>query len=113
MKNQKNKTAIKTKTTKTQNEIPKDKKHITKRPTPLFREIFHTHFTFFLIKKLLGIIHLRYCVTEIMLSVKYHLLLKAVVFVALFRVISFSILLIFQISAIRLFIFMHLFSLDL
>ena len=50
VKNQKNKTITKAKTTKTPKEIPKDKKHITKRPTPLFRKIFHTHFTFFLIK---------------------------------------------------------------
>ena len=51
VKNQKNKTIIKAKNNKPPpKKIPKNKKHIIERPTPLFRKIFHTHFTFFLIK---------------------------------------------------------------
>ena len=46
----KNKTIIKAKNNKTLPRKPKYKKHITDRPTPLFRKIFHTHFTFFGIK---------------------------------------------------------------
>ena len=115
MKNQKNKTTTKTKlritkTTKTPKEIHIDKKNIKKRLTPFFRKIFHMYSTCFLIKNSWA---QSIYVIEIMLSVKCHFFLKAVVFIELFRAISFSILLTFRISAIRLFIFMNFFSLDL
>ena len=48
-----------------------------------------------------------------MLSVKCNFFLKAIVFFELLKAISFSILLTFRISGMRLFLFMKFFSLDL
>ena len=110
MENQKNKTTAKTKqtiakSTKTPKEIHKDKKkkrkNIKKRPTPFFQNIFHMYSTCFLIKNSWA---QSIYVIEIMVSVKYHFFLKAVLFIELFKAISFSILLNFRILAIRLFI---------
>ena len=110
VKNQKNKTTAKTKqtiakSTKTPKEIHKDKKkkrkNIKKRPTPFFQNIFHMYSTCFLIKNSWA---QSIYVIEIMVSVKYHFFLKAVLFIELFKAISFSILLNFRILAIRLFI---------
>ena len=52
-------------------------------------------------------------VIETMLSVTCHFAVKAFVFFELFKAISLSILLVFRIPAMRLFIFIYLFSLDL
>ena len=50
---------------------------------------------------------------EIMLSVKRHFFLKAIIFTKLFKEISFPVLLTLRTSAMKLFIFMNFFSLDL
>ena len=59
---------------------------------------------------LLSNIHLRY---GMMLFIMSNFLAKAIVFIELVKVISFSILFTFRISAMRLFKFMNLFFLDL
>ena len=116
MKNQKNKITTKTKqtiikATKPPKEIHKDnKRNIKKRPTPFFRKIFHMYSPCLPIKNFWA--QSTY-VIKIMLSFKCHFFIKAGAFIELFRAISFSILLTFRISAIRLFIFMNFFSLDL
>ena len=120
MTNQKNKTTTKTKQTTTTTKNPKRnsqrqkqqqkkkeaKQNITKQKKEthsIFPNDFSHAVYLFPHLKLLSTIHLRYC----------HFFLKAVVFIELFKAISFSILLTFRISAIRLFIFMNFFSLDL
>ena len=110
MKNQKNKTTAKTKGTiaKTKQktkEIHKDKKKKKKRDQLHFSERFFTCILPVSLSNTLG--H-----NPFTLSVKCHFFPKAVAFIELFRAISFCILLTFRISAIRLFIFMNLFSLD-
>ena len=52
-------------------------------------------------------------VIEFMLSVRCYFFVKAIVFFELFKRISFSILLTFRISAMKLFRFMNFFSLDI
>ena len=110
MKTQKNKTTTKTKTNKKKRNTHKTKQKIKKRLTPFFRMIFHMHFTCFFIK--ISQAQSIYII-ETMLSVKCHLFIKANVFFVLFKAISFSILLTFWISAMRLIKFMNFFSLDL
>ena len=60
MKNQKNKTIIKAKTTKTPKEIPKEKKTHYKETNSTFPKDFSHAFYLFPYQKLLGIINLRY-----------------------------------------------------
>ena len=104
MKTQKNKTTTKAKqtitaTTKTPKEThkgkTKQKQNIKKRPTSFFRMTFHMYFTCFFIK--ISWAQSMY-VIEIMLSVKCRFFLKGIVFIDLFKAISFSILLTFLFS---------------
>ena len=59
---------------------------------------------------LLSIIHLSY---GLMLFIMSHFFVKAIVFIELVKAISFSIVFTFRISAMRLFKFINVFSLDL
>ena len=88
----------------------KKEKKLPSKPATFFRMIFHMWFNYFFIKiSWAQSIH----VIEIMLSVRCHFFLKAIVFFELFKAISFSIFLTFRILAMKLIIFMNFFSLDL
>ena len=116
MKTQKNKTTTKRKQTRTATTKTQTETHISKTKqkqnikTPFFRMIFHMQSTCFFIKNSSA---QSIYVIEIMLYVKCNYFLKAIAFIELFKAIPFSILLIFRISAMRLFIFIIFFSLDL
>ena len=76
------------------------------QPNPFFRKIFHMQSTCFYLKILLS-------KHKIMIFIMCHFLVKAIAFFELGKAISFSILFIFRISAMRLSIFKSYFSLDL
>ena len=93
---------------------PKREKKIEKKVTPSTHSIFpndSSHVVFFFFVKISWAQSIY--VIETMLSVTCHFAVKAFVFFELFKAISLSILLVFRIPAMRLFIFIYLFSLDL
>ena len=81
------------------------------QPTSFLRMVFfHMWFTCFFINVSWA---QSVYVIEFMLSVRCYFFVKAIVFFELFKRISFSILLTFRISAMKLFRFMNFFSLDI
>ena len=80
-------------------------------PSPFFRIIFHKYFTCFNFKNLLR----KYKPSTLKNGIIYYVsfLCKSNIFLELVKATCFSVLFTFLISAMRLFIFMNLVSLDL
>ena len=113
-KDKRNKKTQKKKKTK-QNERKEREREWEKKlflqPTSFFRMVFfHMWFTCFFINVSWA---QSVYVIEFMLSARCYFFVKAIVFFELFKIISFSILLTFWISAMKLFRFMNFFSLDI
>ena len=91
----------------TQNKTKRKREKKRKKNTQFFRMTFYMYFTCFFIK--ISLAQTIY-VIGIMLSFRFYFFVKAIVFFQLSKAISFSIILTFQNSAMRLFIFMIFFS---
>ena len=113
MKTQKNKTIPKTKQTNNNNNNKSPPKISQRQNKSKHKKEIHLIFSNDFSHVVYLFQHQSIYVIEIMLSVKWHFFLQAIVFIQLFEAISFSILLTFRIPAKRLFTFMNFFSLDL